>query len=43
VFLLALTGALTVQAGPAMRYLEAAAKSLHAPDGYVEAVLKAPR
>ncbi|HUF80590.1 MAG TPA: cation:proton antiporter, partial [Burkholderiales bacterium] len=43
VLLLALAGALTLQAGPAMRYLESAAQSLHAPRGYVESVLAAPR
>ena len=42
VLLLALSAALTVRAGPAMRYLDAAAQSLHAPHGYIDRVL-APR
>ena len=39
--LLGLCLALTVLAGPAMRYLQDAAQALHAPRGYVEAVLPA--
>jgi len=39
--LLALCAALTVQAGPAMLYLQEAAQSLHAPRGYIEGVLTA--
>jgi multicomponent K+:H+ antiporter subunit D len=37
--LLALCLALTVAAGPAMQYLQAAAQALHAPHGYVDTVL----
>jgi multicomponent K+:H+ antiporter subunit D len=37
--LLALCLSLTLQAGPAMRYCEDAAKALHAPRGYVDEVL----
>jgi multicomponent K+:H+ antiporter subunit D len=37
--LLALCAALTVGAGPAMRYMEATAEALHAPTGYVRGVL----
>ena len=33
--------ALTVQAGPAMRYAQAAADALHAPSGYIQAVMSA--
>jgi multicomponent K+:H+ antiporter subunit D len=33
--------ALTVQAGPVMRYMEATAQSLHKPQGYIQAVLPA--
>ena len=40
--LLALCLALTVQAGPVMRYMQATAGSLHAPQGYVQGVLAAP-
>ena len=40
--LLALCLALTVQAGPVMRYMQATAGSLHAPQGYVQGVLPAP-
>ena len=39
--LLALCLSLTLQAGPAMRYFEQAAKALHDPHGYVEEVLSA--
>ena len=42
VLLLALCLALTVQAGPVMRYMEATAQSLHAPRDYVRSVLPAP-
>ena len=41
--LLALCLALTVQAGPVMRYMEATAQSLHVPRDYVRSVLPAPR
>jgi multicomponent K+:H+ antiporter subunit D len=37
--LLAVCGALTVEAGPAMRYLQSTADSLHAPRTYIERVL----
>jgi multicomponent K+:H+ antiporter subunit D len=37
--LLAMCAALTVGAGPAMRYMEATAETLHAPTGYVRGVL----
>jgi multicomponent K+:H+ antiporter subunit D len=37
--LLALCAAITVEAAPVMRYLGEAAKALHAPRGYVDAVL----
>ncbi len=40
--LLAVCVGLTVLAGPAMGYMEAAARSLHAPEGYVAGVLPAP-
>lgn len=40
--LLALLIALTVFAGPAMRYTEATAAQLFAPEGYIDAVLKRP-
>jgi multicomponent K+:H+ antiporter subunit D len=35
----ALCAALTIQAGPAMRYLDDAARGLHAPRGYIDDVL----
>jgi multicomponent K+:H+ antiporter subunit D len=41
--LLLLTLALSVEGGPVMRYMEATAHALHAPDAYVESVLSAPR
>lgn len=41
--LLVLTAVLTVQAGPVMRFMEATAASLHAPQSYVDEVLSAPR
>jgi multicomponent K+:H+ antiporter subunit D len=41
--LLALCLAMTVQAGPALRYMEATAQSLHVPRDYVRNVLPAPR
>jgi len=41
--LLALCLALTVQAGPALRYMEATAQSLHVPRDYVRNALSAPR
>jgi multicomponent K+:H+ antiporter subunit D len=40
--LLVLCAALSVEAGSAMRYLDDAARSLHAPQGYVERVLGSP-
>ncbi len=40
--LLALCVGLTVGAGPVMGYMEATARSLHAPQGYVAGVLPAP-
>jgi multicomponent K+:H+ antiporter subunit D len=40
--LLALCGAMTVQAGPVMEYMQATAQSLHAPQDYVGAVVPAP-
>jgi multicomponent K+:H+ antiporter subunit D len=43
VLLLALCLALTIQAGPVMRYMEATAQSLHAPWDYVRSVVPAPR
>ena len=39
VLLLALCAALTLEAGPAMRYLDDTARSLHAPRGYIDGVL----
>ena len=41
--LLALCVGLTVAAGPAMDYMQATARSLHAPQDYVRQVLSAPR
>ena len=41
--LLVLSVALTLQAGPAMLYMEATAKSLHNPSRYIHGVLSAPR
>lgn len=41
--LLALTLALTVQAGPIMRFMEATAANLHRPHFYIESVSDAPR
>ena len=41
--LLLLCGGLTVAAGPAMNYLQAAAQSLHAPHDYVRGVLQPSR
>ncbi|WP_431858090.1 monovalent cation/H+ antiporter subunit D [Azospirillum sp.] len=40
--LLALCVALSVQAGPVMRYMEATARSMHAPQGYVGGVMPTP-
>jgi multicomponent K+:H+ antiporter subunit D len=40
--LLALCLALTVRPGPVMDYMQAAARSLHAPAGYVEGVFPPP-
>jgi multicomponent K+:H+ antiporter subunit D len=42
-FLLMLCLALTVQGGPAMRYMDATAQSLHSPAHYIRDVLAAPR
>ena len=42
VLLLMLSGALTVQAGPAMEYLTRAAQFLHARTGYIDAVMTRP-
>ncbi len=41
--LLALTLMLTLQAGPAMRYMEITARALHDPIQYIDGVLSAPR
>jgi len=41
--LLALTLMLTLQAGPAMRYMETTARALHSPIQYIDGVLSAPR
>jgi multicomponent K+:H+ antiporter subunit D len=41
--LLALTLVLTLQAGPAMRYMETTARALHDPVQYIDGVLAAPR
>ncbi|PRD45619.1 monovalent cation/H+ antiporter subunit D [Phyllobacterium phragmitis] len=41
--LLLLCLVLTIQAGPAMRYMQATAQSLHAPQDYIRSVLAAPR
>ena len=41
--LLALCLALTIQAGPVMRYMEATAQSLHVPRNYVRSVVPAPQ
>ncbi len=41
--LLALCLALTIAAGPAMKYMDATARSLHNPSDYIDSVLKAPR
>lgn len=41
-FLLLLCLAMTVQGGPVMRYMEATARSLHAPENYIRDVLAAP-
>ena len=40
--LLAACGTLTVEAEEVMRYMQATAASLHAPDDYVRSVLTAP-
>lgn len=42
IVLLLLCGALTVQAGPVMRYMQSTAESLYQPAGYVRAVLPVP-
>lgn len=41
--LLALCLALTIAAGPAMRYMDETARSLHNPSDYINSVLKAPK
>ncbi|MXS85407.1 monovalent cation/H+ antiporter subunit D [Nitrosomonas sp. HPC101] len=41
--LLCTTLVLTLQAGPVMRFMEATASSLHAPQPYIESVMHAPR
>jgi multicomponent K+:H+ antiporter subunit D len=41
--LLALCLALTIAAGPAMRYMDETARSLHHPSDYIDSVLKAPK
>jgi multicomponent K+:H+ antiporter subunit D len=41
--LLLLCLALTVQAGPALHYMQTTARALHAPQGYIDSVLAAPR
>ncbi len=41
--LLALCLALTIAAGPAMRYMDETARSLHHPSDYINSVLKAPK
>lgn len=40
--LLCMTLVLTIQAGPVMHFMEATANSLHAPQPYIEGVMKAP-
>lgn len=42
-FLLMLCVAMSIQGGPLMRYMDATARSLHAPGAYIENVLGAPR
>jgi len=42
-FLLLLCLLVTVMGGPVMRYMEATARSLHAPEHYIQDVLAAPR
>ncbi len=42
VLLLALCAALTIEAGPVMRYLEMASAALHEPRGYIDRVLSPP-
>ena len=41
--LLALTLAFTLEAGPAMRFMEATEASLRSPSAYVDGVMEAPR
>ena len=41
--LILMTVAMTVQAGPVMRYMDATAQTLHVPSDYVGTVLEAPR
>jgi multicomponent K+:H+ antiporter subunit D len=41
-FLLLLCVAITVKGGAVMRYMEATARSLHAPENYIRDVLSAP-
>jgi len=40
--LLLLTATLTLQAGPAMRYMESTALALYNPAGYIQGVLATP-
>ena len=40
IVLLILCGVQTIQAGPVMRYMRAAAQSLHVPDDYIRGVLR---
>ena len=40
--LLCITLVLTIQAGPVMHFMEATAKNLHAPQPYIEGVMKTP-
>jgi multicomponent K+:H+ antiporter subunit D len=42
VILLLATATLTVQAEPVMRYMQATASALHAPQSYIKGVLTAP-
>ena len=41
VLLLSMTALLTIQAGPAMRFMQAAAEGLHAPTAYIDELLEA--
>jgi multicomponent K+:H+ antiporter subunit D len=42
IFLIGLTVAMTIMAGPVMNYMTAAAAELHAPFGYISDVLQTP-